>query len=62
MRLISDLKNKDNILHSILLLAIEKFDKGEFKYIVSEKISRKIFNSVGIRNNNQLMIKGKIKK
>ena len=62
MRLISDLKNKDNILYSVLLLAIEKFDKGEFKYIVSEKISRKIFNSVGIRNNNQLMIKGKIKR
>lgn len=62
MRLISDLKNKDNILYSVLLLATEKFDKGEFKYIVSEKISRKIFNSVGIRNYNQLIIKGKIKK
>ena len=60
-RLVKNLDNKDSILYITLLLAIRKLENGKKQYIISKRISRKIFISVGIRK-YQLMIRYKLTK
>ena len=49
-RLIGSLNNKDSILYKTLLLAIRKIEEGEKQYIVSKRVSIKIFISVVLAN------------
>ena len=59
--LVKSLDNKDSILYRTLLLAIRKLENGKKQYIVSKRISRKIFISVGIRK-YRLMIRYRLPK
>ena len=52
-RLIGSLDNKDSILYRTLLLAIRRIEEGEKQYIVSRRVSIKIFISKGIRKHRQ---------
>ena len=47
-RLLCDLENKNSELYSELILAINKFNKGKYKHIVSKTISSKILNKANI--------------
>ena len=49
-RLIWSLNNKASILYKTLLLAIRKIEEGEKQYIVSKRVSIKIFISVVLAN------------
>ena len=49
-RLIGSLNNKDSILYRTLLLAIRKIEEGEKQYIISKRVSIKIFISVVLEN------------
>ena len=62
MRLIGSLDNKDSILHKTLLTAVRKLENKEKRYIVSKRVSREIFISVGTRKYNRLMIRHKLPK
>ena len=59
-RLIRSLDNKDSILYRTLLSAIRKIEKGEKQYIISKRVSKKTFISVGIRKYNQLKTRYKL--
>ena len=61
-RLIRSLDNKDSILYRTLLLVITKIEEGEKQYIVSKRVSKRIFISVGIRKYNQLKIRYRLPK
>ena len=61
-RLIGSLDNKDSILYRTLLLATRKIEEGEKQYIVSKRVSIKIFISVGIRKYRQIKIRYKLPK
>ena len=52
-RLIGSLDNKDSILYRTLLLAIRRIEEGGKQYIVSRRVSIKIFISKGIRKHRQ---------
>lgn len=41
MRLLRELKNKDSMLYSEVIKAINKFNNGELKYTVSKKYQKK---------------------
>ena len=62
VRLIISLNNKDSIMYKTLLSVIKKIEEGEKQYIVSKRVSKKIFISVGIRKYNQLKIRYKLPK
>lgn len=49
VRLLCNLKTKNSILYSESLSAINGFNCGEPKYVISEKTSRKILGSEGIK-------------
>ena len=44
MRVLVDMKNINAIVYCVLLLALEKFNKGKYIYVVSKKISKKYLN------------------
>ena len=48
MRILLDIKNKDSIVYSILLLALEKFNNGKHKYIVSQRLSKRLCRILGV--------------
>ena len=48
MRILLDIKNKDNIVYSILLLALETFNNGEHRYIVSKWLSERLCRILGV--------------
>ena len=48
-QLILKIKDKDSIICTTLLLALDEFNKGKRKYIVSSKIAKKILNMVGAK-------------
>ena len=48
MRILLDIKNKDSIFYSILLLALEKFNNGEHRYIVSKRLSKRLCRILGV--------------
>ena len=56
MRLLFLMKNKDSILHLVLLIAFMKFDKGKHKYFISKEVSRKTFDIIGIKGYSQIKI------
>ena len=41
------IEDKDSIIYSALLLALEKFNKGKRRYIVSLKIAKETLNMIG---------------
>ena len=43
MRVLVDMKNINSIVYRVLLVALEKFNKGKHIYVVPKKISEKIF-------------------
>ena len=43
MRVSVDMKNINSIVYRVLLVALEKFNKGKHIYVVPKKISEKIF-------------------
>ena len=43
MRVLVDMKNINSIVYRLLLVALEKFNKGKHIYVVPKKISEKIF-------------------
>ena len=49
-RLIGSLINKDSILYRTLLLAMRKIEEREKQYIVSKRVSIKVFISVVLEN------------
>ena len=48
MRIIFDIKNKDSIVYSILLLALEKINSAEHRYIVSKRLSERSCGILGV--------------
>ena len=55
-RLICGLQYKNSELYSKLILAINKFNKGIYKHIVSNVVSSKILNKTNIRIYNSIKI------
>ena len=55
-RLICGLQYKNRELYSELILAINKFNKGIYKHIVSNVVSSKILNKTNIRIYNSIKI------
>ena len=55
-RLICGLQYKNSELYSELILAINKFNKGIYKHIVSNVVSSKILNKTNIRIYNSIKI------
>ena len=49
IQLILEIKDKDSIICATLLLAIDEFNKGKRKYIISSKIAKKILNMIGAK-------------
>lgn len=47
MRVLVDMKNINSIVYHVLLLALEKYNKGKHIYGVPKKISEKIFQLIG---------------
>ena len=52
-----DLKNKDSLIYSELLKAIDIINKGEFFHIVSREISKRILKTYDIRHKGHINIK-----
>ena len=48
MRILLDIKNKDSIVYSILLFSLEKFNNGEHRYIVSKRLSKRLYRILGV--------------
>ena len=61
-RLIIRLKDKNGILYKTLLSAIKKIENGGKEYIVSKRVSKERFVSIGIRKYNRLVIRYKLLK
>ena len=57
MRLVRELENKDGMLYSELILAINKFNKDKLVYVVSKEISKKILKTYDIRYKGYFNIK-----
>ena len=55
MRVSVDMKNINSIVYRVLLVALEKFNKGKHIYVVPKKISEKIFRLT--RTNKYAQIK-----
>lgn len=47
VRILPDIKNKDSVVYSVLLLAIKKFNKGKHIHVVPKRISEKILKLTG---------------
>ena len=47
MRVLVDMKSINSIVYQVLSAALEKFNKGKHIYVVTEKISEKIFRLSG---------------
>ena len=56
MRALVDMKNINNIVYRVLLLALEKFNKGKHIYVVPRKISKKIFKLIGTNEYTQIKL------
>ena len=50
VRMLCNIKNKDSVLYSELLFAINKFNSGRCDYILSNNDSKKILHAVGIKH------------
>lgn len=57
MRLVRELEDKDGMLYSELILAINKFNKDKLVYVVSKEISKKILKTYDIRYKGYFNIK-----
>ena len=47
VRILPDIKNKDSVVYSVLLLGIKKFNKGKHLHVVPKRISEKILKVTG---------------
>ena len=56
MRVLVDMKNINAIVYRVLLLALEKFNKGKYIYVVPKKISKKIFKLIGTNEYTQIKL------
>ena len=50
VRVLGNIKNKDSVLYSELLFALNKFNSGRCDYILSNNASKKILHAVGIKH------------
>ena len=48
-RLVNDLKNKDSVLYSELLIAIDEFNNGKSIHVAPKEISKEILKTYDIR-------------
>lgn len=53
----NDLKNKDSVLYSELLIAIDEFNKGKSIHVVPKEISKEILKIYDIRYRGYFSIK-----
>ena len=56
MRILLDVKNKDSIVYSILLLALETFNNGEHRYIVSKRLSERLRRILGVNKRGRVKL------
>ena len=56
MQILLDIKNKDGVAYSILLLALKKFNEGEHGYIAPKKLSEKIFKLIGTNEYSKIKL------
>ena len=56
-RLVNDLKNKDSVLYSELLIAIDEFNNGKSIHVAPKEISKEILKTYDIRYRGYFRIK-----
>ena len=56
MRILFDIKNRDSIVYSKLLLALEKFNNSEHNYIVSKKLSERLCRTLGVNKRGRVKL------
>ena len=56
MRILLDVKNKDSIVYSILLLALETFNNGEYRYIASKRLSERLCRILGVNKRGRVKL------
>ena len=56
VQVLCNIKNKDSVLYSELLFAINKFNSGRCDYILSNPVSKKILRAAGIKHRGYFKI------
>ena len=56
MRILFDIKNRDSIVYSKLLLALEKFNNSEHNYIVSKRSSERLCRTLGVNRRGRVKL------
>ena len=55
-QILLDIKNKDSIVYSILLLALETFNNGGHQYIVSKRLFKRLCRIIGINKRGRVKL------
>ena len=56
MRILLDIRNKDSIVYSISMLALEKLNNGEHRYVVSKRLSERLRRILGVDKRGRIKL------